>query len=86
MFLAHTAAASATVRQWSGSIPKHGKKRVVAFLHPFYQQRYDVTLCGTYSTAIDSDGRKLYITWNASRGSRAWDCCCLTVVHVPPED
>jgi len=62
------------------------KKRIVAFLHPFYQQRYGVTLCGTYSTAVDSDGRKLYITWNASRGSRAWDCCCLTVVHLPPED
>lgn len=65
---------------------KTGKKKVLAFLHPYYQQKYGFTLVGTYSTAVDERGEKLYITWNISRGSRAWDCCGLSVVHIPEEE
>ncbi len=60
-----------------------GVKKVIAFLHPFYQQQYGLTLKGTYSTAISAAGDLVYITWNVSRGTRAWDCCGLSVVHVP---
>lgn len=62
------------------------KKKVIAFLAPFYQQRYGVALKGTYSTAVDPKGEKLFITWNASRGTKAWDCCALTVVHIPESE
>ena len=31
-------------------------------------------------------GDKLYITWNNSRGSKVWDSCVLTVVHVPASE
>lgn len=58
-------------------------RKVIAFLHPFYREKYGCTLRGTYSAAVDPKGDKLYITWNASRGSRAWDCCALTVIHIP---
>jgi hypothetical protein len=61
-------------------------KKVIAFLHPFYQQKYGATLKGTYSAAVDPAGDKLYVTWNVSRGSRAWDCCALTVVHIPASE
>jgi hypothetical protein len=61
-------------------------KKVIAFLHPFYQTRYGCTLKGTFSAAVDPRGDKLYVTWNASRGSRAWDCCALTVVHIPESE
>ncbi len=61
-------------------------KKVIAFLHPFYRDKYGCTLKGTYSAAVDPQGDKLYITWNASRGSRAWDCCALTVVHIPESE
>ena len=61
-------------------------RKVLAFLHPFYQQKYGVALKGTYSAAVDPKGDKLYVTWNASRGSRAWDCCGLTVIHIPPAE
>lgn len=30
-----------------------------------------------------SDSRIRYVTWNISRGSRAWDCCAVTVIHIP---
>jgi hypothetical protein len=61
-------------------------RKVIAFLHPFYQSKYGCTLKGTYSAAVDATGGRLYITWNASRGTRAWDCCALTVVHIPEEE
>lgn len=61
-------------------------RKVLAFLHPFYQAKYGCTLRGTYSSALDPAGDKLYVTWNASRGSRVWDCCALTVVHIPESE
>jgi hypothetical protein len=65
---------------------KTRKKKVIAFLHPFYLEKYGCALKGTYSTAVDPHGERLYITWNASRGSRAWDCCALTVIHIPASE
>lgn len=62
---------------------KTGTKKVIAFLHPYYQGKYGFTPKGTYSTAISPEGDKVYITWNVSRGTRAWDCCGLAVVHIP---
>jgi hypothetical protein len=58
-------------------------RKVIAFLHPFYQRKYGCTPVGTYSTAIDPKGDKLYVTWNVNRGGRVWDCCALTVIHIP---
>ncbi len=62
---------------------KTKQRKVIAFLHPYYQQKYGCTLKGTYSSAVSPQGDKLYVTWNVSRGSRAWDCCALTVIHIP---
>lgn len=61
-------------------------RKVIAFLHPFYRDAIGCTLKGTYSTAIDPAGDKLYVTWNASRESKVWDCCVLTVVHIPASE
>lgn len=61
-------------------------RKVIAFLHPFYQEKYGVTLAGTFSSAVDPDGSKLYINWNANRGGRSWDCCALTVIHIPESE
>ncbi|MGC3968159.1 MAG: hypothetical protein QM775_12555 [Pirellulales bacterium] len=58
-------------------------RKVIAFLHPYFHETHGATLKGTYSTAVDRSGDKLYITWNVSRGSRGWDSCGLTVVHIP---
>jgi hypothetical protein len=41
---------------------------------------------GTYSTAVSDEGDKVFVTWNVSRGGRAWDCCGLMVVHVPESE
>ncbi len=61
-------------------------RKVIAFLSPFFAQKYGSTLKGTYSTAIDPAGDKLYITWNNSRGTKAWDSVVVTVVHIPDSE
>lgn len=61
-------------------------RKVLAFLHPFYQEKYGCTLRGTYSVALDETGERLYVTWNANRGSRAWDTAALTVIHIPSSE
>jgi hypothetical protein len=58
-------------------------RKVIAFLSPFFKDKIGATPTGTFSSAIDPAGDKLYITWNVTRGSRAWDCCALTVIHIP---
>jgi hypothetical protein len=65
---------------------KTRQKKVIAFLHPFYQEKYGCTLKGTYSAAVDARGDTLYVTWNVSRGSKAWDSCALTVIHIPESE
>jgi hypothetical protein len=61
-------------------------RKVIAFLHPFYQQKYGLIPKGTYAVCCDPEGDKLYITWNVSRGSRAWDCCGVTALHIPASE
>jgi hypothetical protein len=63
-----------------------GRKKVIAFLHPYYEQKYGFVPKGTYSTALSSDGSELFVTWNVSRGTRAWDCCGLSVIHIPEQE
>ncbi len=62
------------------------QRKVLAFLHPFYEQKYGCMLRGTYSVALDAKGETLYITWNVSRGTRVWDACALTVLHIPASE
>lgn len=61
-------------------------RKVIAFLHPYFKDKIGATPVGTFSSAIDPAGDKLYITWNVSRGSRAWDCCAMTVIHIPASE
>ena len=65
---------------------KTRRKKVIAFLHPFYQQKYGGTPVGTYCTAVDPAGVKLYVTWNVNRGGRAWDCVALSAIHIPESE
>jgi hypothetical protein len=65
---------------------KTGQKKVIAFLDPFYTNKYGFTLKGTYGTALSETGDTLYVTWNISRGTRAWDCCGMTAIHIPESE
>jgi hypothetical protein len=61
-------------------------RKVIAFLHPYFKDKIGAIPTGTFSTAIDPAGDKLYITWNVKRGTAAWDCCALTVIHIPESE
>lgn len=65
---------------------KTKQKKVIAFLNPYYKDKYGCTLKGTYSSAVDPKGDKVYISWNVSRAGRVWDCCALTVIHIPESE
>ncbi len=62
------------------------QKKVIAFLTPYYKDKYGATPVGTFSSAIDPKGDKLYITWNMNRAGRAWDCCAVTTIHIPESE
>jgi len=57
------------------------QRKVLCVLHPFYQEKYGCALKGTYSVALDAAGKTLFVTWNASRGGKNWDCCALTAIR-----
>jgi hypothetical protein len=67
---------------------KTGAKKVIAFVHPFYEQKYGADLRGTFATAMDAGGKGdvLYVTWNISRGTKAWDCTGMTAIHIPESE
>jgi len=71
---------------------KTGKKKVLAFLHPFYKDKYGYTLLGTFGSALSEDGSKLYVTWNGNRGGadrrgrHPFDTCAMTVIHIPESE
>jgi hypothetical protein len=65
---------------------KRKTKKVLAFLEPYARSQIGGTLRGTYSTAVDPKGEKLYVTWNINRSSKSWDTCGMTVIHIPASE
>ena len=45
---------------------KTKQRKVIAFLHPYFKDKIGATPVGTFSSAIDPQGDKLYITWNVN--------------------
>lgn len=70
---------------------KTGQVKVVAFLHPFYEEAVGFVPMGTYATAVSPEGDKVYITWHGNRGGEErgklrFNTCALTVVHIPESE
>jgi hypothetical protein len=61
-------------------------RKILAFLHPFFQDRYGFTPLGTFASAVDAEGATLYITWHGRRRPQGWDTCALTVIHIPESE
>ncbi|MBI3927727.1 MAG: hypothetical protein HY319_19460 [Armatimonadetes bacterium] len=69
-------------------------RKVLAFLHPYYQEKYSIVFTGTYSSALSPEGDKLYVTWNVARVPKGQsaskktqaDSCALTVIHIPASE
>lgn len=49
-------------------------------------EKYGFTPVGTSSSALDDAGGLLFVTFNANRGGKAWDCVGLGVIHIPESE
>ncbi len=61
-------------------------RKVIAFLHPSFKERTGAAVVGTYSYDLNAEGDTLYVTWNANRGGKVWDCVALTALHIPASE
>ncbi len=63
---------------------KNKRPKVLAFLRAI-KDRAGCEFEGTFGSALDARGETLYVIWNVRRPAtpRAWDCCALTVIHIP---
>ena len=63
------------------------RHKVLAFFYPYFKDKYGCTLRGTFSSAVDEKGEKVYVTWSNIRGAgKGPDSCVLTVVHIPESE
>ena len=64
---------------------KTRKKKILAFLSPFYRDKYGFTIVSTFGGAVDPSGKTLYITWHGNnQGARyGYEACALTAIHLP---
>ncbi|MFT5123909.1 MAG: hypothetical protein ACI9TH_003181 [Kiritimatiellia bacterium] len=70
---------------------KTGQVKVIAFLHPFYEEEIGFVPMGSYASDVSPDGSKVYITWHGNRGGRvrnklSFNTCALTVIHIPESE
>lgn len=66
---------------------KRKKRKVIAFLHDFFYNNYNYSMCGSFGTALDAKGETLFVTWNGKRkGARKWDACAMVAIHIPASE
>lgn len=66
---------------------KTKKHKILAFVGKYYRDNYGYAPDGTFSTALNSDGSILYITWNGNRAQgepgKGWDTTAMMAVYIP---
>ncbi len=67
---------------------RSGQRKVLCFLHEHFWEKYGYALDGSFGSALDEKGERLFISWDGWRRGqpRGWETCALTVVHIPPEE
>lgn len=59
------------------------QKKVIAFLAPFYFDKYQFGLCCTYNLAISASGSTLFSAVNGDYGQAAYGQVAILVIHIP---
>lgn len=67
------------------------EKKVIAFLHPFYSEKYGYVFGGCYSCCLDETGSKLLMFWNGRFRSPetegdSFGHPTFLVIEIPPEE
>lgn len=72
---------------------KTGTKKVLAFLFPYYHERYGYIPGGTFSIKLDDRGERLFILWNGAfaeipkeNKSEAFGTCAVMLVTIPESE
>jgi hypothetical protein len=70
-----------------------GRKKVIAFLFPYYFRKYGYIPGGSFSIKLDNKGEKLFIVWNgafaepdARNKLQAFGHCSVMVVTIPESE
>lgn len=67
---------------------KTGRRKVLAFLYPYFWQKYKYALDGSFGNALDEKGERFFISWDGWREGqpRGWESAAITVVYIPEEE
>lgn len=67
---------------------KTGKQKVLAFLHQHFWDKYGYALDGSFGSALDEKGERLFISWDGWRKGqpRGWESAAITVLHIPASE
>jgi hypothetical protein len=67
---------------------KTGKRKVLAFLHQHFWDKYGYALDGSFGSALDEKGERLFISWDGWRKGqpRGWESAAITVLHIPASE
>jgi hypothetical protein len=62
-----------------------GRRKVLAFLYQHFWDRYGYALDGSFGSALDEKGERLFISWDGWRKGqpRGWESAALTVLSIP---
>jgi len=65
-------------------------KKVLAFLHPYYHEKYGFGNGGSYCYTLSHDGSTLFIVFNGAfneiKGKDTFGNPCIAVVHIPESE
>ena len=67
---------------------KTRQKKIIAFVHNHFWDKYGYALDGSFGNALDEKGERFFISWDGWRKGqpRGWESCALTVVHIPESE
>lgn len=70
-----------------------GTKKVLAFMFPYYYDKYGYVAGGTFSIKLDDKGERLFIVWNgafvdvnAEKNADVFGHCSVMVVNIPASE
>ena len=73
--------------------PKTGTKKVLAFVYPYYSEKYGYIPTGSYSFKLDSSGKFLFMVWNGAFiepaddiGVDFWGHCSIMLLYIPESE
>lgn len=63
-------------------------RKVLAFVHATFWEKYGYALDGSFGSAVDEKGERLFISWDGWRKGqpRGWESAAITVLHIPKEE